>query len=64
MGIDMYARASVKKNLGRILSYLATQKDTKAYVLKYNGLEKAMQMAEDKIIEIRFEGLRLMKAFL
>jgi hypothetical protein len=42
MGIDMYARASVKKNLGRILSYLATQRDTKAYILKYNGLEKAM----------------------
>lgn len=60
--LDIYARASVKKNLCRVLTYLSSQRDCRAYILKYNGLEKAMQMAQDREPEIKFEGIRLLQA--
>jgi hypothetical protein len=40
--LDDYARASVKKALCRVLTYLASQRDCRAYILRYNGLEKSM----------------------
>ena len=40
--LDDYARASVKKVLCRVLTYLASQRDCRAYILRYNGLEKSM----------------------
>ena len=43
--IENYARADTKCKLCLMLTYLATQKDCKAYILKYNGLEEAMKIA-------------------
>lgn len=60
--LENYARASVKKNLCRVLTYLSTQRDCRAYILRYNGHEKTMQMAQDRNQEIRFEALRLLQA--
>ena len=40
-----YALAEVKCNMCRVLTFLANHRDCKAYILKYNGLEKAMEMA-------------------
>lgn len=57
--LSLYARANVKKNLCRIMTYLATHRDCKAYILRYNGLEKAQEMAMDSNHEIKFEALRL-----
>ena len=57
--IENYARADTKSKLCLMLTYLATQKDCKAYILRYNGLEEAMKMALDPNEKIRFEALRL-----
>ena len=57
--IENYARADTKCKLCLMLTYLATQKDCKAYILRYNGLEEAMKMALDSNEKIRFEALRL-----
>ena len=43
--IENYSRKDVKINLCRILSYISTQRDCKAYLLKYNCLEKALDLA-------------------
>ena len=58
--LNLYARVNVKKNLCKILTYLATHKDCKAYILRYNGFEKAQQLAQDTSPEIKFEALRLL----
>ena len=43
--INNYARADVKVNMVKVLTSLSNHRDCRAYILKYNGLEKAMEMA-------------------
>ena len=50
--IDNYSRKDVKINLCRILYYISTQRDCKAYLLKYNCLQKALDLAQDEEPEI------------
>ena len=57
--LNLYARANVKKNLCRIMTYLSTHRDCKSYILRYNGLEKAQEMSMESNHEIKFEALRL-----
>lgn len=59
--IDNYARADTKVKLCQVLTYIATQKDCKAYILKYNGLEKAMRIMGDPNEEIKFAALMLIQ---
>jgi len=58
--LNIYARANVKKNLCRVLTYLSTHRDCKAYILRYNGMERALEMAQDSNYDIKFEALRLL----
>ena len=60
--IDNYARASVKKNLCRVFTYLCNHRDCRAYILKCNGMEKAIQMANEDAEETTFEAIRLIQA--
>mmetsp|Transcript_29513 Transcript_29513/g.44868 ORF Transcript_29513/g.44868 Transcript_29513/m.44868 type:complete len:223 (+) Transcript_29513:2421-3089(+) len=59
--MNNYARADTKCNLCRVLNYLSNHSDCRAYILKYNGLEKAMEMTMDPNHEIQFEALRLVQ---
>jgi|AACY02.6.fsa_nt_gi hypothetical protein len=59
--LNIYARANVKKNLCRVLTYLSSHRDCKAYILRYNGLERALEMAQDTNFDIKFEALRLLQ---
>lgn len=60
--LNLYARANVKKNLCKILTYLSSHRDCRAYILRYNGLDKAQEMAQDSNHEIKFEALRLLQS--
>ena len=55
--INKYARSDTKINLIRVLTYICTHRDCKAYVLKYNGLEKAMELALDTNGDVKFFAL-------
>lgn len=62
--LNLYVRANVKKSLCRVLTYLSSHRDCKAYILRYNGLEKAQAMAQDCNLEIKFEAERLIQSLL
>ena len=55
-----YSRPNIICNLLKVLRYLATHQDCKAYILKYNGLEKAMIFQEYTDESIKLEALRLL----
>ena len=57
--MNEYSRADTKCNLIKILTSIACHKDCRAYLLKYNVLEKAMLFADEKDPAIKLEGLRL-----
>ena len=57
--LNSYARANTVCNLLKILTYLSTHRDCRAYILKYNGLEKAMDYIHDTQEAIVFDALRL-----
>ena len=42
-----YARSDTKASLLRVLLYLCTHRDCQAYLLKYNGLERIMELVHD-----------------
>ena len=54
-----YSRPNIICNLLRILRYLASHQDCKAYILKYNGLEKTMMFQEYLSDDIKLEAMRL-----
>ena len=60
--INKYARSDTKINLIKVLTYLACQRDCKSYILKYNGLEKAMELALDANDDVKFFALSLLQA--
>ena len=60
--INKYARSDTKINLIRVLTYICTHRDCKAYVLKYNGMEKAMELALDTNDDVKFFALSFLQA--
>ena len=60
--MDHYSRWDTKCNLIRIMANLATHRDCKAYLLKYNIMVRAMEWADESDPKIKFEGLRLLNA--
>jgi hypothetical protein len=60
--ISKYARSDTKINLIKVLTYISSHRDCKAYVLKYNGLEKAMELAFDINDDVKFFALSLLQA--
>lgn len=58
-----YARSDTKANLLRVLLYLSTHRDCQAYILKYNGLEKIMNLIHDSDHVVRFTAVQLLSYF-
>ena len=58
--IDNYARADTKRNLIKVLAMVATHRDCRAYILKYNGLQKAMELSQDNDPTVQYEAMRLL----
>jgi len=54
-----YSRPNIICNLLKVLRHLATNDDVKAYILKYNGLEKAMIFQGNSDGSVKLEALRL-----
>ena len=61
--LTKYARADVKANLMLVLLYLSTHRDCKAYILKYNGLERIMEQIQDSDDHVKFTALNLLTNF-
>jgi hypothetical protein len=59
--MNNYARARTISSLCKILTYLATHKDCKAYILKYNGLERANELIMESSDLVKLAGIRLLK---
>lgn len=57
--LNAYARANTVCALLKILTYLATHRDCRAYILKYNGYDRALQFTEAEHDEIKFEAMKL-----
>jgi hypothetical protein len=61
--ITKYARADTKASLLRVLLYLSSHRDCQAYILKYNGLEKIMNLIHDMDDVVKFTALQLLASF-
>jgi len=59
LALNDYCRSDTKCNIIRVLTYLANHRDCKAYILKYNGLNKALDMTTDSDAFIVYEALKL-----
>lgn len=57
--LKTYARANTIMNLLKILTYLSTHQDCRAYILKFNGLEQALEYAEYTEDKIKFQAIKL-----
>lgn len=57
-----YSRPNIICTQLRILRNLASQRDCRAYLLKFNCFEKAMQFLEFDSDEIKLEAMRLLSA--
>lgn len=57
--LKFYARANTIVNLLRVLTYLSTQQDCRAYILSQGGLEKAMFYLDFIDDKVKLEALRL-----
>ena len=62
MNLNDYCRADTKSNIIRVLTYLAYHRDCKAYILKLNGMQKAIDMSIDTDELIVYEALKLVQA--
>lgn len=58
--LSAYARANTVCNLLKIMAYLSCHRDCRAYILKYNGFEKALEYTQDPQDAIKFDALRLL----
>jgi len=58
--LNAYARANTVCALLKILTFLATHQDCRAYILRYNGYDRALEFTEDSNDMIKFEALQLL----
>jgi|AACY02.4.fsa_nt_gi hypothetical protein len=61
--LTKYARSDTKASLLRVLLYLSTHRDCQAYILKYNGLEKIMNLIHDTDDIVKFTALQILAYF-
>jgi len=54
-----YTRPVVICNLLRVLCYLASHQDCKAYILRLNGLEISMRYLEHRDDGVKYQALKL-----
>ena len=59
--LNAYARANTVCALLKILTFLSTHQDCKAYILKYNGFERIIEFTEEHHnSHIKYEAMKLM----